>query len=382
MFGLFKRNLNKKHSKTMHQDNSIKIDIKSIQGIYQEHLVFLSKMLEGGTRANFAGANLKGIKFCDIGFEDASINLFSEGTNVMLDGANFRESNLERADFGGVSLDGANFENSNLKDANLKNASLCGANFKGAVLKGTNLEGADFSDAENLTLQQVREAANWDKAENIPESDFETAKDNEEPNGFQNDIVIDIDGNKYKTVKIGNQCWMAENLRVKHFRNGETIPQISDADEWENTTSGAYCIYDNDPSNADIYGFLYNFQAATDNRCIAPEGWHIPTDEEWEILVNYLGGENVAGGKMKESGTSNWKHQNVKASNKSGFTALPGGMCNNSGNSRYINTTAYFWSSSKTDDDFAWLRELSDNVSSIGRNACKGQGCSIRCIKD
>ena len=115
---------------------------------------------------------------------------------------------------------------------------------------------------------------------------------------FSDDTLKDIDGNVYKTVKIGNQWWMTENLKVIHYRNGDKIPCLTDDDEWDQSTR-AYCYYNNDTTNVEIYGRLYNWFAVNDSRKIAPEGWHVPTDEEWQELVDYLGGDTLAGGKMK-----------------------------------------------------------------------------------
>ena len=137
--------------------------------------------------------------------------------------------------------------------------------------------------------------------------------------------VTDIDGNVYHTVKIGTQVWMAENLKVTHYRNGDQIITIEDGVIWDYLNHGAYCIYDHAPSNAVIYGNLYNWHAVNDSRKLAPEGWHIPTDEEWNILNLYLGAE-TAGGKLKETDTTHWVTPNAGATNETGFTALPAGI--------------------------------------------------------
>ena len=113
--------------------------------------------------------------------------------------------------------------------------------------------------------------------------------------------VTDIDGNLYYTVKIGEQWWMLENLRVTHYRNGDAIPNVTDDAEWEGLSTGAYCDYDNDPANVATYGRLYNWYAVGDSRNIAPAGWHVPSDDEWQTLVDYLGGSSVAGGEDERS---------------------------------------------------------------------------------
>jgi len=144
--------------------------------------------------------------------------------------------------------------------------------------------------------------------------------------------MTDIDGNVYETVTIGTQVWMAENLKVTHYRNGNTILHIIDWFSWF-TLTGAYCEYDNDVNNVAVYGRLYNWYAVNDSRYIAPVGWHVPSDAEWLTLVDYLGGDTVADGKMKEIGTTHWVSPNTGATNESGFSALPGGYRDYGGNS-------------------------------------------------
>src|SRR6478736_1024516 len=139
------------------------------------------------------------------------------------------------------------------------------------------------------------------------------------------DKVKDVDGNVYSTIKIGTQTWMKENLKVTRYNNGDIIPTgLSDV-SWATATSGAVTIYNNDDGNNKVYGKLYNWYAATDPRKIAPQGWHIPSTEEWEALISFLGGES-AGGQMKESGLAHWTIPNSGATNISGFTGLPAGL--------------------------------------------------------
>lgn len=148
--------------------------------------------------------------------------------------------------------------------------------------------------------------------------------------------VIDIDGNVYQIVTIGTQVWMAENLKVTHYRNGDVIPNVTDGPTWAGLTTGAYCEYDNNVASVATYGRLYNWYAAVDTRNIAPDGWHVPSDEEWKQLETYLGMSQAEadaiglrgsdeGGMLKETGTSHWDSPNTGATNESGFTALPGG---------------------------------------------------------
>ena len=193
---------------------------------------------------------------------------------------------------------------------------------------------------------------------------------------------IDIDGNVYRTVKIGDQWWMAENLKVTHYRNGDPIPNVTSNTEWENLSTGASCVYRNDESNVSTYGRLYNWFAVHDSRNIAPEGWHVPNDEEWQILIDYLGGESVAGGKMKEQGFEHWFSPNTGATNESGFTALPGGYRCRSGHFYTMGYYANFWSTTEYSSGHAWYRTLGYNYSEVTRsNLNKRFGFSIRCIR-
>jgi len=195
--------------------------------------------------------------------------------------------------------------------------------------------------------------------------------------------VIDFDGNVYRTVKICNQWWMAENLKVTHYRNGDAIPNVTDETEWSNLTTGAYCNYANNASNADTYGSLYNWYAVSDSRIIAPAGWHVPSDAEWQTLVDYLGGQAVAGGKMKEAGTIHWISPNTGATNESSFSALPGGYRNYYGTYYHMGYGADFWSSTEYLSNYAWYRSLNGSSSGIYRyNNNKECGFSVRCVRD
>ncbi|MCK4640962.1 MAG: fibronectin type III domain-containing protein [Candidatus Marinimicrobia bacterium] len=207
-------------------------------------------------------------------------------------------------------------------------------------------------------------------------------------------IVMDIDGNIYQTVKIGDQWWTAENLKVTHYRNGDAIPNITGDTEWNNLTSGAYCNYDNNDNNAGTYGSLYNWFAVDDSRHIAPEGWHVPTDEEWKELEIYLGmsqsdadsigcrGTNE-GGKLKETGTTHWNSPNTGATNESGFSALPSGYRYYKGTYYHMGQYDIFWSSTEDSSNNAWVRELRYDNSGVDRGNCdKCCGFSVRCVKD
>ena len=196
--------------------------------------------------------------------------------------------------------------------------------------------------------------------------------------------VTDIDGNVYNTVTIGIQVWMVENLKVTKYRNGDPIANVTDNTAWKGLTTGAYCWYGNDAANKVTYGALYNWYAVNDSRNIAPVGWHVPTEAERDMLDNFLGGASVAGGKLKEAGTSHWGSPNTGASNSSGFTALPAGY-RISGTGAFDKLTwhTYLWSSTQDDATTAFRRQLkfdSEGVATFYSD--KKSGFSIRLVKD
>ncbi|MFZ1683679.1 MAG: FISUMP domain-containing protein [Candidatus Zixiibacteriota bacterium] len=195
--------------------------------------------------------------------------------------------------------------------------------------------------------------------------------------------VTDIDGYVYKTVKIGSQIWMAENLRVRRYRNGDSIPNVTDAPTWVGLTSGAYCNYDNDSDYVAEYGRLYNWYAVTDARNIAPDGWHVASDSEWLAMMTVLGGNTVSGGKLKESGYTHWLIPNLGASNSSGFTALPEGTRYAGGNFGNIGYDANYWTSTEFDEEKSWGRGLSNYSAAIYLYYdVKVMGMAVRCVKD
>ena len=185
------------------------------------------------------------------------------------------------------------------------------------------------------------------------------------------------------TIVIGTQQWMRENLDVVTYRNGDVIPQVTDATAWAALTTGAWCYYDNDSANGAIYGKLYNWYAVNDTRGLAPTGWHIPTDAEWTILTDKLEGASVAGGKMKSVGTTIWTTPNILATNESGFTGLPGGHRFYDGSFFYIGNYGFWWSSSQNVTASAWNRTLYYASGSASRNLNnKHFGFSVRCLRD
>jgi uncharacterized protein (TIGR02145 family) len=197
-------------------------------------------------------------------------------------------------------------------------------------------------------------------------------------------IVADADGNIYSTVRIGSQVWMAENLKTTKYNDGVAIPNVTDATAWAALTTGAYCDYNNTPSNSTTYGKLYNFYTVVDAHKLCPTGWHMPTDAEWTTLTTYLGGESIAGGKLKEIGTTHWTTPNTAADNTTGFTALPGGYRSNIYAFSNIGDYGYWWSSSEVNTTDAWRRDMSYSLSGVYRlgNSTMITGFSVRCLKD
>ncbi len=197
--------------------------------------------------------------------------------------------------------------------------------------------------------------------------------------------VTDIDGIAYNTVAIGSQVWMLENLKTTKFNNGDLIGTTDPPDKnISGETAPKYqWAYDGNEGNVGAYGRLYTWYAATDNRNICPTGWHVPNDDEWTTLADYLGGPNIAGGKLKESGTTHWNIPNAEASNLSGFLALPGGFRDSEGLCYDLGKWANWWSSTTYDEIQAWLRWISYEDGVFGRGFYgKKHAMSIRCIKD
>ena len=218
---------------------------------------------------------------------------------------------------------------------------------------------------------------------------------------FQQDaVLIDVDSNLYPTISyyindsIYYQTWMQKNLTVSHYRNGDTIPEVSDSATWANLTTGGWCWYNNDSATyASTYGKLYNWYAVNDSRGLAPEGWEIPLKSTWDSLVKFIdnttdttqGSVNYgvsAGGPMKQIGTSLWRNPNRGASNTSGFSGLPGG-CRTEGSS-FIDNRVYgvWWSKTEYSNDYAWFIFLGYDYLQVGRsNNLKKKGFSVRCVK-
>ena len=198
---------------------------------------------------------------------------------------------------------------------------------------------------------------------------------------------------QFDSIKIGNQEWMTRNLDVDRFRNGELIPHIEINEEWIKVCENqqpAWCYYDNDHENGKKYGKLYNWYAVNDPRGLAPEGWHIPSDEEWTTLINYLG-EDDMGHKMKSvQGWNSWEDeagefQNGNGDNSSGFNGIPAGLRYYNGGFDYLGEDGDWWSSTDLDYYNALSLSLNFNNSYVYRNSYeygKGDGLSVRCLRD
>jgi uncharacterized protein (TIGR02145 family) len=197
-------------------------------------------------------------------------------------------------------------------------------------------------------------------------------------------IVADIDGNDYSTVILGTQTWMTENLKVLHYTNGDPIPNVPDNTQWSNLTSGAYCWYSNDGTQyKDIYGAIYNYYTVADVRNICPANWRIPNQSDWITLQSYLGGNSIAGGKLKEAGNTYWYAPNDGATDESKFTAMPGGDRAPNGGFEMVRQMAEFWTSTEASTTAAYSYFLGFEAGGLYNNPFdKKYGLSVRCIKN
>lgn len=193
---------------------------------------------------------------------------------------------------------------------------------------------------------------------------------------------LNEDDTPINEVKIGDQVWMTKNLNVDKFRNGDPIPEAKTNEDWEQAGKSkqpAWCYYDNDTVNGEKYGKLYNWYAVNDSRGLAPNGWHIPSDDEWAKLIDYLGGKDVAGLKMKN--TSGWVKEG-DGTNESGFSCLPGGFRFVDGYFDYIEHNGCWWSSTQKDNEGAWTRHLVYSNNIMTKNFFDKSGLSVRCLRD
>jgi len=244
-----------------------------------------------------------------------------------------------------------------------------------------SLEGENFTNISELTIK-IDYNGNNDNAAEAEDIVL---------NAYEIDYIYDIDQNRYKVVKIGNQWWMAENLKVTHYRNGDPVPNVTDGEEWSNLTTCAYCYNDNNDSLGNIYGALYNWYTGVDERNIAPEGWHVPTDEEWEELAQFISDDNGGyyngiyywynvGTHLKT--TSGWGLSG-SGTDDYGFTGLPAGYRGTSGSYYGMGRYAIFWSATEYDSGSAWGRALYYNSARFTRiRNYESYGFSVRCVRD
>jgi uncharacterized protein (TIGR02145 family) len=197
--------------------------------------------------------------------------------------------------------------------------------------------------------------------------------------------LSDIEGHVYKTVTIGSQVWSAENLRTTRYNDGSPIPEIIDGYDWEVTKSGAFCAYSNtsNPDSISTYGLLYNWYAVNTGK-LAPAGWHIPSETEWNTLINYVANSFSTGARLKEAGIKHWLYPNTGANNETGFTALPAGYrLGHTSDYAFISTIGGFWSSTTdpTDNLMGWTYYLYYNNIRMDKGfSLKQNGYSVRCI--
>jgi uncharacterized protein (TIGR02145 family) len=195
-------------------------------------------------------------------------------------------------------------------------------------------------------------------------------------------IVTDYDGNCYDTVHIGTQIWLKQNLKVMHYNNGDVIHYEEDFNIWRSLTIGGFCHYGNNYANVSIYGEIYNWNAINDPRGIAPTGWHVATVSDWAVLSNYLGGDSIAGGKLKEVGTEHWDSPNTGATDEYGFKALPGGYRDENGTfgGRFLLGIWWAYGGGLLNES---IREIYWVYAELRlESVLKRYGLSVRCIKD
>lgn len=199
--------------------------------------------------------------------------------------------------------------------------------------------------------------------------------------------VSDIDGNSYKTIPVGPLVWMAQNLKTTKFKDGTNIPIVKEYVDWTNSLAPGYCWYDNNDSvYKDIYGAFYNWFAVSTGQ-LCPDGWHVPSDAEWQLLIDYLGGERKAGSKLKEAATNNWILSNKDATNESGFTGLPAGLRNaNDGTFYGQGSIGAWWTTTETSASLfgaAWSRWVHGDTTVVSRKEIyKKDGFTVRCVKN
>jgi uncharacterized protein (TIGR02145 family) len=206
----------------------------------------------------------------------------------------------------------------------------------------------------------------------------------QKPNDNSTQVVSDYDGNVYHTVTVGNQEWMVENLKVTHFNDGREIPLVADQNIWNdlpNIKSPGYCLYNNNEANKSIYGCLYNWYSI-DNPLLVPSGWRVANNYDWQTLIDYLGGLDVAGGKMKDIGITYWKSPNDGATNESGLTVLPAGYRGHDNFAGLGESTSMASADLYNDSTVLAISAYSYQVRSNYGGGGLEVGLSVRCVKN
>lgn len=199
---------------------------------------------------------------------------------------------------------------------------------------------------------------------------------------IQAQTVKDVDGNEYKTLKIGSQTWMSVNLKTTKYRNGELIGTTSPSVRYikDEVTPKYQWAYSGKDNNADVYGRLYTWYAVTDSRGVCPSGWHVPSDAEWSVLINFLGGDVMAYSKLKETDDTHWLKYDT-GTNEYLFTALPGGLRNSKGSFDDMGSSGCWWSATEAGTSDAWYRLMTYDNSIVSRSIfLKRNGLSVRCL--
>ena len=288
----------------------------------------------------------------------------------------------------------------NLTLLDIKNITGTSARFEAIILskgEGTISQiGYCWSTLQNPTILSTNVNSTWKDSINFSNSIYSLTKNtkyyvrafayNEFGISYSNQIefsTLNKEDSLLESVKIGTQIWTTKNLDVSTYRNGDTIRHARTPEEWQDAASkgeGAWCYYNHDPKNGEVYGKLYNWYAVKDSRNLAPSGYHIPSDLEWSLLTEYLGGEEIAGFKMKS--TNGWEN-GVNGDNSSGFNGLPGGGCNYNGSFSSIADYGNWWSSSENNTNNAWYRYLYKYNTKVSRYGnLKSNGFSVRCLRD